>query len=48
MELENAWKKFICSGSPQCYIDYCYLKQQKEKNNADNKGASDKSNGGKG
>lgn len=36
MELEISWKKFIESGSPLYYIQYSYLKQQKEKNYADN------------
>ena len=31
MELENAWKKFVESGSPLSYIEYSCLKQQKEK-----------------
>lgn len=36
MELENAWKKFVESGSPLSYIEYSCLKQQKEKIYADN------------
>lgn len=49
MNVNEAWNKFISSGSVESYIEYSQLKQLEEANNADgNQGACNKGDGYKG
>lgn len=45
MNVENAWKNFIESGSPLEYIEYSRLKLQEVNNACDNQGTYNKSDG---
>ena len=45
MNVNEAWNKFIISGSPLNYIEYSQLKFQEAKNAENHKSVSNKSDG---
>ncbi len=45
MNANEAWNKFILSGSPLMFVEYSQLKIQEAKNAEDNQSACNKSNG---
>ena len=48
MNVDNAWKNFVLTGSPLEYIEYSRLKLQEVKNADNNQGVNNKGEGCKG